>query len=248
MDEILKLHKNFIISGEIEILTGLRIGGDKETLQIGGVENPVIKDPRTGQPIIPGSSLKGRMRTMIEYADGVTAESKGSPHDCVQENCRICVVFGSLKNPHTHLTRLIVRDAFPIESQGIVKTETKTETSINRLTGQAGGKSLRTLERVPAKTRFKFEIIYASYNKNNDLDYLSTVFEALSLIEDAYLGGSGSRGYGKVRFLIQSIRQKEITHYESGEDGDPLFSDENGVRPSVILKTETWLKNAPLSS
>ena len=237
----LKLKENIIIRGEIELLTGLHIGGSKETLQIGELDNPVIKDPLTGLPIIPGSSLKGKMRSLIEVSMQkyeTSGRYAGEPHasksECNNPSCPICVVFGSLRNPHVGLTRLIVRDSFPASQNTPIETELKTENYIDRIRGRAG--SPRTFERVPAHTIFKFEFVYSVYGENNDKEHLKTVFKAMSLLEDSYLGGSGSRGYGQIKFKINEIIKKTIDDYYSGGKGENLLKKE-GKSPSEILQS-----------
>ena len=65
--EELRLQGKYIIQGKIKVLTGLHIGGPTTGLNIGGVDNIVIKDAK-GKPYIPGSSLKGKMRSLLEYS------------------------------------------------------------------------------------------------------------------------------------------------------------------------------------
>jgi CRISPR-associated protein Csm3 len=60
VEEALEFKENVIISGKIICNTGLHIGGSKEELEIGGTDAPVIIDPETRIPVIPGSSLKGK--------------------------------------------------------------------------------------------------------------------------------------------------------------------------------------------
>lgn len=61
---------NLILRGKIEALTGLHIGGSKEKMQIGGVDLVVIRNPSNQYPYIPGSSLKGKLRHLLEYVTG----------------------------------------------------------------------------------------------------------------------------------------------------------------------------------
>lgn len=57
-----KLVEIYKISGQIKLETGLHIGGDEGVIEIGGNDNPIVRDISTGNPYIPGSSLKGKMR------------------------------------------------------------------------------------------------------------------------------------------------------------------------------------------
>ena len=103
------------IRGRIRVLTGLHIGGSSESIEIGGLDNPIIKDPlpESNAPYIPASSLKGKMRSLIEIKDGrLGSKRKGNPCDC--GSCEVCAVFGtSAVNRPEELgpTRIVVRDA-----------------------------------------------------------------------------------------------------------------------------------------
>lgn len=234
----LRLVGKIIIKGDICLKTGLRIGGPTTGLKIGGVEQPVIADSG-GKPYIPGSSLKGKLRSLIEKKENVPLNKKdrdGNPvgHECEGESnyqeCAVCKIWGILgsekiKNVST-LTRLIVRDT-SLDEGSITEemrrnleleyTEIKMETAINRYTGTALGRSLRTIDRVPAKAEFKeMEMIYSIY-EDSDKDLLKKVFEAMELLEHDYLGGMGSRGYGQVEFKEIDIFWNKKEAYESGK-------------------------------
>ncbi|MEM2742095.1 MAG: type III-A CRISPR-associated RAMP protein Csm3, partial [Nitrososphaeria archaeon] len=226
-----------IVTGDIIVRTGLRIGGTTTGLKIGGVDQPVITDA-LGRPYIPGSSLKGKMRSLIEKKEKVILNKKdkqGNPisHECDQEGsyskCSVCKIWGILgtekiKNTFT-LTRLIVRDVYLDESSiteemrrnlELKYTEIKMETAINRSTGTALGGSLRTMERVPAGAIFRpFEIIYNVYEED-DKKILVKVFESMELLEHDYLGGMGSRGYGKIVFNNITVFWNKKQDYETG--------------------------------
>lgn len=239
----IKLAENIIIEGEIITKTGLHIGGNKDTLHIGGLDLPIIKDSATGKPIIPGSSLKGRMRSLIEYSRGKydLYRGEGHPHGsrekCTDSNCPICVVFGSIKNPNTYFTRLIVRDSIAIDDDS-VDTELKMENYIDRLSGKAG--SPRTLERVPTNTKFKLELVYSIFDENKDRENLRIIFESLALVEDTYLGGHGSRGYGKVEFKLNRIRRKKAETYKSANEGEDIINSEEGMSVAEVMSSEEY--------
>jgi CRISPR-associated protein Csm3 len=59
-------YSKLLIKGEIEVVTGLHIGGSSSYSAIGAVDSPVVRDSVTGNPIIPGSSLKGKMRALLQ--------------------------------------------------------------------------------------------------------------------------------------------------------------------------------------
>jgi len=225
-----ELFGKVIIRGTIEVKTGMRIGGASSGLKIGGVDLNVITDPR-GRPYIPGSSLKGKMRSLIERKESVIFNDKGV-HQCTKDDsykkCPVCKIWGVLGGKEFSLptlTRLIVRDTSLDEASitGEMKrnlelqwTEVKFETAIDRVKGTALHGSLRQAERVPAGARFKnYEMIFNVF-EDGDKDLLRKVFEALELLEDDYLGGMGSRGYGQVEFKEIEIFWNTKEDYESG--------------------------------
>jgi CRISPR-associated protein Csm3 len=227
----MKLLGKIIIQAELEAITGLRVGGSSGGLKIGGVDLNVITDP-WGVPYIPGSSLKGKMRSLMEHKDNVPLnDNKNSMHLCKKDEdyakCPICQVWGTLADKESQgfmLTRLYCRDASLVEESITDKmkqnlelawTEVKYETAIDRKKGTALGGSLRQIERVPAGARFATEFIFNVFELD-DKSLLKKVFEAMALLEDDYLGGMGSRGYGKVGFSKLKIWWNKASDYESG--------------------------------
>ena len=237
-----------IVCGEIVIKTGMRIGGSTSGLKIGGVDLNVIVDP-IGRPYIPGSSLKGKMRALIEKEEAVERlgfwnkkDKDGNiiGHQCKSDdeykNCSVCKIWGVLGNTEfkeSTLTRIIVCDSYLDESSiteqmkenlELQYTEVKFETAINRFTGTALSKSLRQVERVPSGARFKDNgglIIYNVFNQS-DKDLLKKVFIAMELLEQDYLGGMGSRGYGRMAFNKLEVYWNKKENYENGNiDLDP---------------------------
>jgi CRISPR-associated protein Csm3 len=212
-----RFEANIILRGQIECLTGLHIGGSKEKLEIGGVDSPVMRHPHTKYPFIPGSSLKGKMRHLLEYSLHVVGE-KGD----VSDNEKIVRIFGygaDNKADGIGPSRLIVRDCTPdaatinmwkeLDSE-LLYTEYKPENMINRLTSAANP---RFIERVVAGSRFNFEMVYTVYRmtKGEEQDKaeavsidedVKNILQALRLLENNFLGKSGSRGYGQVRFHL----------------------------------------------
>ena len=205
----LRLLKHKCISGTLTCKTGVRIGGSKEDIEIGGTDNPIIRDPVSRLPYIPGSSLKGKLRSLLEYKEGKVGPD-GGPCGCGQTSCMVCTVFGPHKNVRHNLgpTRIIVRDApisqeskdklAPLLEQGIDYAEVKRENWIDRRTGVAGQGGLRTQERVPAGTKFDFTIHVRVFEGDPEQQILSFIEEGLKGLENEYLGGSGTRGYGWV--------------------------------------------------
>ncbi|ANQ54513.1 CRISPR-associated protein Csm3 [Thermosipho affectus] len=226
MDER-KLLGKFIIKGTIKVLTGLHIGGKDLGISIGGMDNPIVRNPINGEPYVPGSSLKGKMRALMERAlnkklELVERKNKIRRHECKDPDCKICRVYGASKEENIP-SRLIVRDAFLTE-ESIKKLENmetdtryaewKTENSLDRITCAAVP---RPIERVPAGAEFGFELIYTNENEKHCIEDLNLIKQALELVEDDYLGGGGSRGNGKVKFEIKEIIYKPVEYYISGD-------------------------------
>jgi len=206
----LKLEKYLTYTGLLVCKTGMRIGGTESAMGIGSAENPVIKDAR-GIPYIPGSSLKGKLRSLLEYRYKRVGD-EGAPCGCGKDLsvCPVCTIFGPHRNPRHNLgpTRIIVRDVFMSEksmkdweksgTEGREFTETKTETAIDRRTGMAARGSLRTQERVNAGTEFQLNINVRIFKGDDEVKLKGFIEEGLKMLANDYIGGSGTRGYGWV--------------------------------------------------
>ena len=228
---------NVIIKGKIKCETGLHIGGSKEKFEIGGIDAPVLRDP-FGYPYIPGSSLKGKMRYLLEWDMGKVKKDDGKPHNCEEKECVVCRVFGtSAEKGKAGPTRLIVRDTHPTKDTkemwenkldtDLLYTEHKKENVIDRITSHANP---RDMERVPKDSEFAFEMIYSVYDINDggktDLDNIDYVFKTINLLEDSALGGSGSRGYGKIKFVEKTIVVKSRDDYKKMAEGKTTTEEE----------------------
>jgi len=219
----MKLEKIRTITGRIKIVTGLHIGASNESIEIGGLDNPIIKDPLPGSkaPYIPGSSLKGKLRSLIEIKEG-RYEKSGKPCDCGEKGCPVCAVFGTsaAKRPEDlGPTRIVVRDAHlsRYKTNGTGKSwherfiagelpmEIKYENAINRITGVANP---RPLERVPGGVEFDFNISFKKFESDEDT-FFDTVLKGMKLLELDALGGAGSRGCGQIKFIDVSIDNKK---------------------------------------
>lgn len=213
----IKLHGRLFITGNILVVTGLHIGSTESIFSIGKTDKTVIANPLTGQPYIPGSSLRGKMRSLTErYRGEVTGQmiNKGQIHSCSRRDCPICALYGRPAEENLLPTRMIVRDIPLLESSAALLkaartpmpyTEVKTEVSIDRVTAKANP---RTLERVPAGAEFgPMELIISLYEPS-DLDLLDLLLDGMTLLQDDYLGGHGSRGSGKIEFRNLQVRLK----------------------------------------
>jgi CRISPR-associated protein Csm3 len=213
----MKLTAKVFISGKIKAVTGLHIGGSKTALDIGGIDLNVIKTA-SGVPFIPGSSLKGKLRSILAREEG-SDDVKKAP--LIQE------LFGAANDRTNDGTpsRLIVRDALldkedfenkkadnTFSHLDLEWTEGKWENRIDRKTGTA--KDPRQLERVPAGARFDFELVYNVFDDDKHETHLAAIKKAMRILEDDYLGGQGSRGYGKIEFVDVTFEQKTISDYE----------------------------------
>ncbi len=203
------------ITGQIELLSGLHIGGGDDTMKIGGIDNGVIKDINTDKPYIPGSSLKGKMRSLLEWDIGVVGIGDGSPFsskllnnpifDDEQKKNRatnLLKLFGDSSSENIFgITRISVGDcSLSKQSENMELSEAKYENVIDRIKGTASNP--RQTERVPTGVRFDFDIRVKILESDSEKELIDMVKKGLSLIENDYLGGSGSRGYGRVKFDI----------------------------------------------
>lgn len=206
MPEI-KLKKKIIYTGTIVLKTGLHIGGTNTALNIGGPDKFVVRNPITQLPYIPGSSLKGKMRSLIELAYGET--NNGSVTK--DPNTKAGKLFGlSSDIENGHPSRIIVRDGElknpeELSNTDLLYTESKTEVTINRITAKANP---RTFERVPAGAKFNLEMVLNIFDGDNEDELKSTIKKAIELLEDDYLGGNGSRGYGQVKIILDAPKVK----------------------------------------
>ncbi|WP_066426856.1 type III-A CRISPR-associated RAMP protein Csm3 [Anabaena sp. 4-3] len=267
------------LTSHISAETGLHIGGGGENLDIGGLDKPIIRDPLTKYPYLPGSSIKGKLRSILErllnkplnrtggsgtwryesddLADGFTEVENG--HFVTYEGARTCQIsrlFGSTggskfwlpietardeglyeenrNNPTLTIqnqncirinrgrnapARLIIRDSHLVPESaeklkqvdtGLYMTEWKFENGIDRVTAAANP---RQLERVPAGSKFQFELVYTVEDANQAIEDLQNIAIALAILEDDALGGHGSRGYGKIRFQHFNFSYRSLAQY-----------------------------------
>ncbi len=221
----IKLQKKIFYTGVITLKTGLHIGGTNASLNIGGPDNFVVRNPIDNIPYIPGSSLKGKMRALVEIVNGETNE--GQPTNNVETKAGALFGVSADVGKHGHPSRLIVRDSVMVteldtedelEIYGLNRkdvpdfshtdlpyTESKTESAIDRITAKANP---RTFERVPAGAQFKLNMVLNIFEGEDEASLKETIKQAIALLQDDYLGGHGSRGYGQVSIKIVNEEPK----------------------------------------
>lgn len=228
-----KLNKKIIIQGKIKAETGLAIGGSNTSMGIGGVDKGVIRNVVSGEPYIPGSTLKGKMRALLELQHGTIHidEKSQIKHTASRDyKHRTTKLFGNASgdNDSQRPSRVIVRDATLCDIQqkfdgteigkkeffsktDLPFTEVKTEVVIDRITSKA---MPRQIERVPAGAIFKFEMVLNVFEGEAEQQLVEDLFSAMQLVQNDYIGGSGSRGSGQISFMINSVKERNIKFYE----------------------------------
>ena len=200
------------IKGTIVLKSGLHIGAGGDEIKIGGIDSPVVKNPVTNRPYIPGSSLKGKIRTLLEWSTG-NIGAGGAPFATDDSNNLIARIFGNgsvKENYNGGPTRVSFNDCELQEDSAKELaeaggfTEEKTEISMDRKTGTARHGGLRNIERVPAGAKFDFCVTFKIFDMDDGGDVDRKAYkllkEGLELLKLDALGGSGSRGYGKIDF------------------------------------------------
>jgi len=238
---------NIILKGKLKTVTALHIGGSKDKFEIGGVDNPVIKDPVTNYPYIPGSSLKGKLRMLLEFAEGkVQANDKGNYPP--SSDSEITSLFGdSADNSSNGPTRLIVRDSYADEptikiwenaNSETLYTEYKAENTIDRMTSAANP---RFMERIHKDSKFDIEFVLQVYSMDNDngKSNFEKLVKAIRLLEDSTLGGGGSRGSGKVEFNFYEPYFISVNDYQNGTGNFKKVFEEN-ASPTISTKEITF--------
>ncbi len=239
----LKLIGKLVLEGELHCETGLHVGAGKGSLEIGGSDNPVIKDS-SGRPYIPGSSLRGRIRSLLEQSTGMAVPSelvyvskrKGQEvriHQSDRPDDEICLLFGrspgrmervsgdAVEGSHATPARLAVFDA-PLHLESItpqmrenLDDELTEVKSENAIDRITSQANPRTLERVPAGARFHVRFVIDILCEE-DAPLLLLLAQGLRLLEDDTLGGGGSRGSGRVRLSGLKLTWRNKDYYASG--------------------------------
>lgn len=186
------------IKGKIEVVTGMHIGGSSAFSAIGAVDSPVMKDSRTNLPLLPGSSLKGKMRTLL-----AKSYNKEWVENRDYDDERILRLFGSTKKNAVRRGRLLFSDMVLENAQKLRElgvnslTEVKFENNISRTTAVA---MPRQIERVIRGAEFGLDMIYDAEEENELVEDFRVLSDGIRLLQYDYIGGHGSRGYGKIRF------------------------------------------------
>lgn len=218
------MDKKILITGEIEIMAGLHIGGNSGFSAIGMIDNIVVKDKINKSPMIPGSSLKGKMRTLL------SKELNGETKKIEEDGEEVTRLFGSSVKNKVKTSRLQFVDMFLtkeskefFDTNNITPFEIKFENSIDRENVTANP---RQIERVVRGAKFNFNLIY-NVEKEEDINVdMCNIIQAMTLLELDYLGGGGTRGNGRIRFnnlevknlneKCELVGNKELTEKFSG--------------------------------
>ncbi len=214
-----QLNKKIFIEAKLKLITGLRIGDSKDNVEIGGIDNPIIRRKDNLEPYLPGSSIKGKIRCLLELAKGENADS-----DSRQTGSLICQLFGASESKDGKAgnpSRLIVRDAYltkeskkelqESEFTDMPFSEVKWENRINRVEGTA--KDPRQMERIPAGAEFDLQFVINIFKDDDENKLVQTFEKGLELLQDDYLGGSGSRGYGQIEIEAIAKNEKMASEY-----------------------------------
>jgi len=241
----LKLIGKLILAGDLHCETGLHIGAGKGSLEIGGADNPVVKDA-FGLPYVPGSSLRGRLRSLLESAMGLTSPNeliylskrRGQEvriHQSNRPDDEVCLLFGrspgraervegdAVESRNATPARLAVYDA-PLDAESItaqmrenLDDEITEVKSENAVDRITSQANPRTLERVPAGARFRIRMVL-DILCDEDKVLVARLIEGLRLLEDDALGGGGSRGSGRVRLANLTLSWSGASFYSSGAE------------------------------
>ncbi len=193
-----QLIKKIKLNTKMSLVTGLHIGSSSDNVEIGGVDKSVVRRTIDQAPYVPGSSIKGKIRCLLEQVRGASDVGK---------NGEVNDLFGFAKEGKP--SRIIVRDSYltatsrelleQSEFTDMPLTEVKFENSIDRVKGQASNP--RQIERVPAGASFHVQFVINVWDTDEDGEKsLRLLKEGIALLENDYLGGNGSRGYGQVKF------------------------------------------------
>lgn len=204
------LEEIYVLNIKLELLSGLYIGGNDNGFDIGGADSDVIRNPLTNKPYIPGSSLKGKLKSLLKY---YIKEVDRTEKDIFFKDSNITNIFEPIDEGDIKITRAIFRDlTLTVESETELKnilgtgcfTEIKAENKVNPISGKSD--SPRFVERVPAGAVFEGEIVLNVFDGDNKETMMKNIKKSLKLLEMNYLGGNGTRGYGRVKVEFDEFK------------------------------------------
>ena len=206
------MYGKILIQCKLEVRTGMHIGASNVFSAIGAVDSQVVRDPHTGLPIVPGSSLKGKLRTLL--ARSLAKDVQNMP-TFDKDDALILRLFGCAQPARA--SRLQFADCFVCnaeEMRNVGVTEVKAENGINRATSVANP---RFIERVTPGTQFDVRIVYEVMDESQVEADLKLLAKGVKLLQMDYLGGHGSRGSGRV-----SMRNFILEGFETNMEMEPL--------------------------
>ena len=204
----------YVLNIKLELLSGLYIGGNDSGFDIGGADSDVIRNPLTNEPYIPGSSLKGKLKSLLKYH---VKEVDSTEKDIIFKDSNITNIFEPVDEGNVKITRAIFRDLTLTkeskeELQNILGigcfTEIKAENKVNPISGKSD--SPRFIERVPAGAMFEGEIVLNVFDGDNKEIMMDNIKKSLKLLEMNYLGGNGTRGYGRVKVEFDEFKEVNL--------------------------------------
>lgn len=204
----------YVLNIKLELLSGLYIGGNDSGFDIGGADSDVIRNPLTNEPYIPGSSLKGKLKSLLKYH---VKEVDRTEKDIIFKDSNITNIFEPIDEGNVKITRAIFRDLTLTkeskeELQNILGigcfTEIKAENKVNPISGKSD--SPRFIERVPAGAMFEGEIVLNVFDGDNKEIMMENIKKSLKLLEMNYLGGNGTRGYGRVKVEFDEFKEVNL--------------------------------------
>lgn len=204
----------YVLNIKLELLSGLYIGGNDSGFDIGGADSDVIRNPLTNEPYIPGSSLKGKLKSLLKYH---IKEVDRTEKDIIFKDSNITNIFEPIDEGNVKITRAIFRDLTLTkeskeELQNILGigyfTEIKAENKVNPISGKSD--SPRFIERVPAGAMFEGEIVLNVFDGDSKEIMMKNIKKSLKLLEMNYLGGNGTRGYGRVKVEFDEFKEVNL--------------------------------------
>lgn len=241
-----QLVKKILVKGTITAKTGLHIGGSSVGMSIGGADATVVRNPISNEPFIPGSSLKGKMRSLLEkvyainkFGPSIGEQIKNGPYTeyikagngITEEQVKpinlIIDLFGTMpekiKGETKPTSRLIVRDCELVNTEELANSKdtdmpfTEVKTEVV-IDRITSAATPRQLERVPAGAVFNMRLILNVYANDNEKELVNKIFEGLALVQNDYLGGKGTRGSGEVEITVNELKYKDKYAYETQSD------------------------------